>query len=289
MNKISKIINRWKKHVSSQDEWFEMVCRSYMSPPVIYNDAELPGFPPDQIQINTTGQCGIETLKEAFIFYQDCVKNFNLINPICSEHTLLDFGTGWGRIARFFLHELPLENIYGVDVMDEFVSICKSTFRNANFQVTTPFPPTSIPDNTINYIVGYSVFSHLSEKACMSWMSEFDRILAPNGVVALTTRGRPFFDYCESLKKQEQTGYQYALSKMFDDFDDARLLYDKGCFVHSNREGVNGGGAMTADFYGETFIPEEYAKTAYSEFFVLEKFLYDPSRQTHPIMFFRKK
>ena len=46
---------------------------------------------------------------------------------------------------------------------------------------------------------------------------------------------------------------------------------------------------MTADFYGETFIPEKYARSAYSDLFVLEKFLFDPTRQTHPIMFFRKK
>jgi len=105
----------------------------------------------------------------------------------------------------------------------------------------------------------------------------------------LTTRGRQFFDYCESLKGQGHTGYMDALSKMFDDFYKARLRYDQGEFVHSNRDGVNGGGAMTADFYGETFIPEKYARSAYSDLFVLEKFLFDPTRQTHPIMFFRKK
>jgi hypothetical protein len=120
-------------------------------------------------------------------------------------------------------------------------------------------------------------------------MREFNRILTPGGMVALTTRGRPFFDYCESLKDNGHTGYLEALSMLFDDFSEARNRYDRGEFVHSNREGVNGGGAMTADFYGETFIPEKYARSAYADLFVLEKFLFNPSRQTHPIMFFRKK
>jgi SAM-dependent methyltransferase len=283
-------MKHWKERSVNYDEWFRIVCKSYSQPPVFYNSCELPNFPSDQIQINTTGQAGIDTLKEAFIFYQDCVEVFNSFGaPIRKTDMLLDFGVGWGRITRFFLRELPIENIYGIDVMEEFVNICKQTFRNDNFQLTTPFPPTQIPDEKFDYIVGYSVFSHLSEKACASWMREFYRILVPGGMVALTTRGRPFFDYCESLKGKEHTGYLDALSNMFGDFSIARSRYDKGEFVHSNKDGVNGGGAMTADFYGETFIPEKYAKSAYSDLFVLEKFLFNSTRQTHPIMFFRKK
>jgi len=285
-----KFFKSWWKQMLTREEWLKTVCKSYSDPPVYYEGMELPGFPSDQIQFNTTGQAGIDTLKEAFIFYQDCVDIFEgLGKPIRKNHKLLDFGVGWGRIARFFMRELPLDNIHGIDVMEEFINICKQTFRNENFQVTSPFPPSHIPDEAFNFIVGYSVFSHLSENACSSWMHEFYRILAPGGMVALTTRGRPFFDYCESQNGTSHKGYLAALSKLFDDFSDARRRYDRGEFVHSNREGVNGGGAMTADFYGETFIPEKYARSAYSDIFILVKFLFDPSRQTHPIMFFQKK
>jgi hypothetical protein len=273
----------------SQDEWFNAVCESYLNPPVIVDGKTLPAFPSDAIQANTTGQSGVNTLKDAFIFYQDCTETFkNLSASIESQHRLLDFGTGWGRIARFFLRELPIENIYGVDVMEEFVQICARTFRSDNFRVTKPFPPTHLHTEQFNFIVGYSVFSHLSEDACASWMQEFNRLLVPGGVLALTTRGRSFFDFCESLQGKGHTGYLDALSRMFDDFNQARARYDQGEFVHSNREGVSGGGAMTADFYGETFIPEKYARSAYANLFVLENFLFDPSRHAHPIMFFKK-
>ncbi|MGH8560270.1 MAG: methyltransferase domain-containing protein [Methylococcales bacterium] len=290
MTIFPKIEKRWSTLLLTQDEWFKKIYTSQSNPPVFHNGVELPGFPSDELQINTTGQAGVNTLREAFIFYQDCVENFERLGaPILPQHTLLDFGVGWGRIARFFLREMPLKNIYGIDVMEDFAKICRQTFRNDNFQVTLPFPPTQIPDQIFNFIVGYSVFPHLSEDACASWMREFSRILWPGGIVALTTRGRPFFDYCESLKGKGFTGYLDALSKMFDDFSNARMRYDKGEFVHSNREGVNGGGAMTAEFYGETFIPAVYARSAYADQFLLEKFLFDPVRQTHPIMFFRKR
>lgn len=242
----------------TQNEWFKMVCDSYSTPPVFLDGKQLPAFPSDTVQANTTGQAGVNTLKEAFIFYQDCVDTFSRLGtPLEPQHELLDFGVGWGRIARFFLRDLPLDHVYGIDVMDEFVQICKNTFRSENFSVCAPFPPTTIPSGEMDFIVGYSVFSHLSEEACASWMREFHRILAPGGIVALTTRGRPFFDFCEGLKGEGHTGYLGALSRMFDDFSAARARYDEGQFVHSNSDGVTGGGAMTRDFYGETFIPDD--------------------------------
>lgn len=272
------------------DEWFKTVCQSYETPPVYFGGQQLPAFPSDDVQTRTTGQAGANTLKEAYIFYQDCVEMFSTLGrPINQNAKLLDFGVGWGRIARFFLRDLPLSNIYGLDVMSEFVDICKETFRSDNFFVTTPFPPTDMPAGSFDFVVGYSVFSHLSEQACKEWMQEFHRLTKPGALVALTTRGRPFFDYCESLRGRGFGSYSDALSTMFDDFSVARKRYDRGEFVHSNADGVNGGGAMTAEFYGETFIPEEYARSAYSDMFTLENFMYNQSRQSHPIMFFKRK
>ncbi len=269
---------------------FKVMRSSYLNPPVIYDGIKLPGFPPEQMQRDTTGHAGIYALREAFIFYKDCTDTFcELGSPLQAKHRLLDFGAGWGRITRFFLYELPPENIYGIDVMEDYVEICRKTFRSENFQVTAPFPPTNFPNEKFDYIIGCSVFSHLSEEACKRWMHEFHRLLAPAGIVALTTRGRWFFDYCESLKRRNVSGYLDALSKMFDDFSDARARYDRGEFVHSNREGVCGGGAMQPDFYGESFIPKKYAESAYENLFYFRKFLSDSTRQAQPIMFFQKK
>ena len=272
-----------------KDKWFELINQSYQNPPITYKDQLLPGFPSDTIQINTTGQCGAPTLKEAFIFYEDCAQTFEKTGiPISNKHTLLDFGIGWGRIARFFMKDLPLKNIYGIDVEPSMIDICKDTFKTDNFQTCEPHPPTSLPEEKFDFIVAYSVFSHLSEEACFEWMKEFSRILRPGGMVAVTTRGRPFFDFCQA-QNPESAGYTGALGRLFPDFNEARAQYDRGEFVHSNIRGVDGGGSMNSTFYGETFIPEQYARTAYNEFMTFENFLYEPPRQTHPILFMRKK
>jgi Methyltransferase domain len=274
----------------TQDEWFNLVCQSYSSPPVVVDGVTLPKFPSDELQIQTTGQAGVPTLKEAFVFYQDCLSAFDDVGfPLARDGLLLDFGVGWGRIARFFLRELPLERIHGVDVMQSFLDVTRETFGSDKFFLTPSFPPTSLAQGAYSHIVGYSVFSHLSEQACMAWMKEFHRILVPGGIVAVTTRGRPFFDFCESLKGQGHEGYLAGLADMFVSFDEARARYDAGLVVHSNNDAVVGGGALTKDFYGETFIPEAYARHAYSEFFTLERFVFDPARQSHPIMVFKRK
>lgn len=274
----------------SQNDWFNLICESYLKPPQSYRGRELPRFPSDTVQKNTTGQSGVDTLRNAFVFYQDCMEAFERIgSPLRENHRLLDFGVGWGRISRFFLRELPLENIYGMDVGPESVKMCAEDFGSQNFHVSRPLPPASLVDGAVDFVVGYSVFSHLSEATCHAWMQEFHRLLAPGGIAVLTTRGRPFFDFCESLQGTAVEGYLHHLSMMFDDFDEARRRYDNGEFVHSNVHGVTGGGVLSGDFYGESFIPESYVKKAYADYFTLEQFLFDPARHEQPIMFFRRK
>jgi SAM-dependent methyltransferase len=274
--------------VLPRDAWLEVVCDAYEGRRADLPGAMLPGFPPDQLQINTTGQAGRPTLKEAHSFYLDCVETFERLGqPIRFDDRLLDFGVGWGRIGRFFLNEINPDNLFGLDVDPEFVAVCRETFAAGRFETCPFFPPTDLSGGQFSFIVGYSVFSHLSEEACRAWMKEFHRLLRPGGLVALTTRGRWFFDYCESLGETATEGYGWALSRLFSDFAQARRQYDAGELVFS-AAGVTGGGVREGGAYGETFIPEAFAARAFLPHMELVEFQFDPARQAHPIMFFRR-
>ena len=95
-------------------------------------------------------------------------------------------------------------------------------------------------------------------------------------------------DYCESLRGTSVQGYSKGLSELFSDFEAARKKYDQGEFVHANGEWVTGGGPLSGEFYGETFIPEQYARKAYSKYFRTVEFTFQPQRATHPIIFLGK-
>ena len=278
---------KFMRNLHCKGDWFELVCESYSKEGCKYAGHFLPGFPNDETQIQTTGQSGCDTLCEAFIFYEDCIKRFEESqNYSNGDKVIMDFGVAWGRVLRFFLKDFKPDNMIGVDINEELLKICRSTFDYGTFIQSNAMPALDVEDASVDYIVGYSVFSHLSEDACHAWIKEFSRIIRPGGMVALTTRGRWFLDYCKDLKTD--TGYPAALSRMFDDFEEAKSRYDRGEFLHSNAHGVTGGGPLDGSFYGETFIPEDYAKKVYSKYFEVQDYEFNSGRSTHPIMFFKK-
>ena len=61
----------------------------------------LPSFPDDATQISFTGMCGRPNLQQAFSFYL-YVRSVSGIDKL-PDPRVMDFGAGWGRIARLFL------------------------------------------------------------------------------------------------------------------------------------------------------------------------------------------
>lgn len=271
-------------HQLSRDEWFEHLVAAAEGRLSAHEAAVLPEMPEPALQQRTTGLVGRASLQEAFAFYTACCAGFERVTgrALDPADRVLDFGTGWARVLRFFLREVGAAHCYGTDVDAELVAQAQTLFPGARFARNAPFPPTDYPDDTFSLIVGYSVFSHLSEAACRAWIKEFYRIARPDGVVALTTRGRWFFDYCEHLRPSAAEPYQAGLARLFPDFAAARAAYDRGDFVHATAPPVSGNAYHGENFYGETFIPEGYARTAWLPWLRLRAWYQAPAQ--HPIM-----
>jgi glycosyltransferase involved in cell wall biosynthesis/SAM-dependent methyltransferase len=251
----------------------------------------LPDLPDPALQILTTSQAGRDTLLPAFEFYRDCRNGFARHGrPIKKGDVLLDFGVGWGRIGRFFLRDINPADLIGIDVNPDSIAECRRLFDAGRFEVCPPRPPGPLAEGSVDFCIAYSVFSHLSHDACDAWMREFHRIVRPGGMIAVTTRGRWFFDYCEALSRDPAaTGYTAALGALFPDVDAARRRYDAGELVFATSLGVSGGGPLDKSFYGETWIPEAYAERAWLPELELVEFLFEPGRQIHPILFLRRQ
>jgi SAM-dependent methyltransferase len=277
----------------SHAEWTDLLLRSLEQSELFSPHGDpLPRFPERSLQENTTGLSADAAVRQALGFYEETVKALSMRNvEIAPSWRLLDFGCGWGRVTRCFMRDLMLSNMVGIDVDSDFVDLSNSLFGSPRFMRCDPFPPTDLSPGTIDLVTAYSVFSHLSEAACDAWMDEFHRMLKPGGWVSITTRHESFFDYCAWAASQESkaTGYLAGLGGLFPNIDEARTRYRRGELVHATSAGVSGGGPRNESFYGETFIPENYFRTAYSARFDLVHFGFEPAKFDQAIVVLRKK
>ena len=265
---------------SNDHPWLQTLLRSLEGPEHSPHGDPIPGYPPEQLQVNTTGLSSEAALRQAYAFREDVLDALDRAGtPLGRDSRVLDFGVGWGRIARVFMADVPLRNIHGIDVDPEFVALANAAFGTGNFSVCPPFPPTRFADGEFDLVFAYSVFSHLSEAACLAWMEEFRRILRRGGMVVFTTRHESFFDYCAMLAAgPTDSPYAAALGRLFPDIEAAKAAYARGEIVHGSSQGVGGGGPRNPSFYGETWIPEQYARTAFGDGFEFVAGYFDPAK-----------
>jgi SAM-dependent methyltransferase len=250
----------------------------------------LPAFPPVELQVATTSLGGRDTILPAFAFYEDVLSAADRCGMAwTADARVLDFGVGWGRIARLFLHEVRLRNLYGIDVDPAFTRMCADLFGTANFSTCSPLPPTGFAPATFSLVSAYSVLSHLAPGVAERWIGEFARIVRPGGLLAFTTRDVTFLDYCEALSRQATTGYPRALGELFPDFGAARARYARGEFLFATSTALSGGGPRNESFYGEAFIPQAYVEARWTKDFELVEARFDPVRYDQRAFVLRRR
>lgn len=212
---------------------------------------ELPSLPPDHVQNAFTGISGKKNIEQGFAFYTYILKHFVSKN----QPIIMDFGSGWGRIARFFLRDTPAENIFAVDPYSVALDWMNKTRLPCKIIKSNSLPPIpNIETNKFDLIYAFSVFSHLSEEYFNCWMSYLLGLLDEKGTIVFTSRGLHFIDYIE---KNE-------ISKpRFKNYGELRNKYIAGefqFFGHNRSDELNG------NWYGEAFIPFQYLEGKYKSY-----------------------
>jgi ubiquinone/menaquinone biosynthesis C-methylase UbiE len=273
----------------SDDAWSEVVLGSLKHR--TYDGAELPGFPKPSTQIAFTSLDSRDTVKEGFQFFRlvkdACERNGR---PINKDTRLLDFGVGWGRIARMFLKDISAKNVFGVDVNAEILEECRRLMPYGTYSLCKQDTPLEFPDESFDVITAFSVFSHLSQPAHMYWLKEFHRVLRPGGTVVLTTLSRSFLETCFKCADNPKSDLEHHLgglvTQTYPDWRAQIRDFDRNGYLYL----PSGGGITNLEpsHYGWAMVPLGYAKKHWSEYFAIAKYNDDAEVLNQAYFYLRK-
>jgi SAM-dependent methyltransferase len=213
-------------------------------------------------------------MRRCFAFYQLAKR---LYGPGIAGARVLDFGVGWGRLIRLFAHDVPADQLFGVDVDGDILQVCAETGVPGSLSQVEPGGPLPFGDAEFGLAYAFSVFSHLSAPAALAAFGELRRVLRPGGQLTFTAEGARFLQLCCAIRRkaaaEHLTDAERTIDSFFPDPFKAQVQFDQGEHVYS---GVGGSGVLTGDFYGWAAIPEPWLRRHVSGF-VIEDITDDPA------------
>lgn len=156
----------------------------------------LPRMATEEVQRSWTGSSGMTLLAQTTEFVRSLADGVQRHSgKRLEECRVLDFGCGYGRIARLMYYFVNESNFFGVDPWDESIRICSESGLVENFY-QSEYLPESLPvgEEKFDLIYAFSVFTHLSERATKVNLRAISEALDDNGVVAITIRPVEYWD-----------------------------------------------------------------------------------------------
>jgi hypothetical protein len=249
----ARSLHGWAAPMKDAD-WFDANVRAATTRQDVHR--HMPGAPANEAQIRFTGRSGVENLQQAFDFYRFCRPYFVERESAGGSGRILDFGCGWGRIARFWLRDTPPSHLWCLDCMADAVELLHTTRMPAHIVKNDPAPPVAGVPASFQLIYAFSVFSHLSEALARQWMEFFAQHLEPGGYLIFTTRGQRYLAGLRGLRVQPpQDEHQIRMLAAAPAQEELERCYASGKFVFF---GTGGGGELAESFYGEALIPEAW-------------------------------
>lgn len=150
----------------------------------------LPRMASEEVQLNWTGASGTNLLIQTLDFVRSACYNYTRFTGRSLDgRAVLDFGCGYGRIARLFYYFVDPSRFHGVDPWDESIRACAEAGLTENFFLSD-YLPDDLPTGAARFdlIYAFSVFTHLSERATRTSIGTLLDKLNPDGVLVITIR-----------------------------------------------------------------------------------------------------
>lgn len=139
-------------------------------------------------------------------YLEDGKHTASWIKSLFAEHipdkgTILDWGCGPARITRHLPQVFENWEVIGTDYDQETIDWCSTALPNIQFLKNELTPPLPIVSATVHAAISISIFTHLSAPAHENWKVELARVLAPGGMLYVTTQGDVFLGQMSSSEK----------------------------------------------------------------------------------------
>lgn len=225
----------------------------------------LPSMASELVQTNWTGSSGHTLLFQSCAFIRSVVSSYMaLTGRRLDDANILDFGCGWGRLIRLMYKFCPPEKIYGCDPWTQSIDVCLENRVVANLALSDYLPEKlPFPGVKFDFIYSFSVFTHLSERACNQALRACRKSISREGIMAITVRPKSYWDYhVDTVDKVDRT-----LMKS---------LHDSKGFAHTGHvHRVMEDGDI---LYGDTSISVDYITRNWHDWEVAgtDVFLQDP-------------
>jgi SAM-dependent methyltransferase len=145
---------------------------------------------------------------------------------------VLDFASGYGRVTRFLVREIPPARVWVADVYAEGVRFQEERF-GVHGIVSTLRPEDFVCAERFDAILVTSLFTHLPEERFVAWLRVLLGLLAPGGLLAFSTHSTQVLPLGAGMP---ETGILFAETSE--------------------------SGSLAKSDYGSTWVTEEFVRSA---------------------------
>lgn len=258
----------------SNDKWLSLLQRSVREP--FIEGIEFPRFPHSSIQIGYNGAADEEGMSRAHAFWLYAEGYARALgNPLSGASRVLDVGCGWGRISRLFARDVLPENIQGVDIDPNAITLCKYLGVPGQFTLTKPGAALPFPDGHFSMITASSVFTHLPEGVATGLAAELSRVMAPGCVFVFTVEDESFLGNMAKMTVDNDSDRWRMISSHKGNLESFWKKYKSGEYIYmtTNDDSEQ---FRTSDVYGDALIPQAWMKKHWANYFSLVAF--EPAR-----------
>lgn len=152
------------------------------------------------------------------------------------EDVLLDFGTGYGRVAQYLLPQMQLAGYIGMDSSCEMLALFRQRYIRSDAEQKTPLlllnadiHTVPLKDASVDVAIVCAVFLHNHKDVVQKSMNELARVMKPGGTVLVYSS----FPRAATAMGLQGMAYQIFLNLMGKPFKNGPVRY------YTKREVIN--------------------------------------------------